>query len=72
MANLMDPLYGEEPKINEKELAELERKFTTGDDINRRDILDDSDLRNIICDLLCEIRVLRARKDVRDDPLKIN
>jgi hypothetical protein len=31
MANLMDPLYWEEPKINEKEIAELERNFTTGD-----------------------------------------
>jgi hypothetical protein len=59
--------------MTEKEISELERKLTTGEnDINQRDITDDTDLRNIICDLIREVRALHARKDVPNDPLTVN
>jgi hypothetical protein len=51
---------GEELCFTDKEIMELEQKWTTGvNDLAQRDILDDDDARNVVVDLLREIRKLR-------------
>ena len=53
-------LVGEELYFTDKEIMDLEQKWTSGvNDIARRDILDDDDARNVVVDLLREIRKLR-------------
>lgn len=57
------------PMLNDEELAEIEKKYTTGaNDIHMGDILDDDDLRNVICDLLHTIRVLTNEAPSPDAP----
>jgi hypothetical protein len=53
-------LVGEELYFTDKEIVELEQKWTTGvNDLAQRDILDDDDARNVVVDLLREVRKLR-------------
>jgi hypothetical protein len=53
-------LVGEELYFTDKEIMDLEQKWTSGvNDITQRDILDDDDARNVVVDLLREIRKLR-------------
>ena len=54
-------LVGEELYFTEKEIMDLEQKWTSGvNDLARRDILEDDDARNVVVDLLHEIRKLRC------------
>jgi hypothetical protein len=53
-------LVGEESWFTDKELMDLEQKWTSGaNDVDRRDITDDNDARNVVVDLLREVRKLR-------------
>jgi len=53
-------LVGEELYFTDKEIMDLEQKWTSGvNDLNRRDTMDDDDARNVVVDLLREIRKLR-------------
>jgi hypothetical protein len=53
-------LVGEELYFTNKEIMDLEQKWTSGvNDLAQRDILDDNDARNVVVDLLREIRKLR-------------
>ena len=54
-------LVGEELYFTDKEIMDLEQKWTSGvTDLAQRDILDDDDARNLVVDLLREIRKLRC------------
>jgi hypothetical protein len=53
-------LVGEELYFTDKEIVDLEQTWTTGvNDLAQRDVLDDDDARNVVVDLLREIRELR-------------
>ena len=53
-------LVGEELYFTDKEIMELEQKWTSDvNDLAQRNILDDDDARNVVVDLLREIRKLR-------------
>jgi hypothetical protein len=53
-------LVGEALYFTDKEIMDLEQKWTSGvNDLSQRDIMDDDDARNVVVDLLREIRKLR-------------